>query len=178
LYLVNGAVDLKEGDMLGGELQLNAVKRVHRSEVTEEKKFDPKVETTASLTPSVKVETNGDESLKKGVYSTETETNCVDVQGNLSDRNNPYWVFSSDDDHLHGKLTSVSLCTVKTKEKCKFTYRSCFTIRPIDIDISCTPSSWINSLPFKGLRTQKTKDRIMEAIHKADETHELQESLG
>ncbi len=174
LELVNGNINLKEGDKLGGELQLNTQKKISSMKKAGDKKTETKIGATASLTPSIKIDSGGGEQQKESEYRTELQAIHLTVYGNLSDSERPFWTFMPAEGHLNGKLTMAPLCAVNAKKKCNFTYSHRIVVHLNDIDITCMPKNWMDILPFKGLRTQKIKFRIIDAISASEKTLEMQ----
>ena len=176
LELVNGKIDLKEGDKLGGELQLTVQKKISSRKKTEDKKTETKIGTIVSVTPSFKIDSDGDEHQKESEYRSEQQAIHVTVHGNLSDSERPFWTFIPVEGHLlNGKLTMAPLCTVKAKSKCNFTYSHRIVVHLNDIDITYIPKNWTDIiLPFNGLRTQKIKCRIRGTISESEKLLEMQ----
>lgn len=173
LKLTNGSVDLKEGDKLGGELQLDAQKKISTVIKAEGKKTKTKIGAAVSLmAPSVRIDSGGDEHQKGSKYSAELQAFHLTVYGNLSNPERPFWTFIPVEGCLSGKLTAKPLCTVKVKEKSIFTYSDEIIVHMNDIDITCMPKKWTDNLPFfpfKGLRVQKIKCRIIDAMYENEE---------
>jgi len=120
---------------------------------------------------------NGTVDLEEGKNKTELESDNFAVQVNLSDSRNPFWMIKPFDIYLSGNLTRVALCTVTAGKKCNFSYNSKIIVQPIDIVITRMPNSWVDSLPFKGLRTQKIKLRIVDVISKTSSSLETENAL-
>ena len=74
LNLINGSIDLREGDKLGGELQLNVPKRISTMKKTEDKEPATKISATVStMNPSIRVVPGVGEHGEGTQYETELQ---------------------------------------------------------------------------------------------------------
>lgn len=175
LELTNGVVDLEYGDTLGGSLQLSAQKKFSNSTEIEDREIENVVEATASLTPSLKNSTGGNEHKKRRDWKTEVDSIHLTISSNFENRMKPFWIFKAADNHLDGHLNMVSLCTVKGFSKRTLSHQSGVVVRPSDVHITHIPKKWIiDVLPFKGLRAQRLKLRIAETITESKNCRENQ----
>lgn len=175
LHLVNGEIDLKQGDQLGGSLNPSTETTTTTSKETEDNRnTNYKVSTEVGLSDkgfSGKANPKGERSKQlknKDHQSTATVLYLHNITGNLSDPSNPFWIFKGVGSHLDGSLVDSLLCVVKADKKSEFSYTTKSVVHIHDIEISYSPESrWRNvlkRLPFSGVGEQRIKKELVRAM--------------